>query len=130
MPDVTKSIDLEAAPEDVWQALVDGKKLSSWTECEATVTPRKGGTLRLAWDEEWIATGTIEAFEPAKRLLTTWEWEGDDEETSLEITLAKTPQGTRLTLAHRGFEDADTAEEHADNWASYLQKLPRVLGTR
>lgn len=135
MAQVTKTIELAAPPQDVWDALTDGKKLSAWLDCEGTFHRRgpvvhAGDSFELAWDEEFTAVGEVVEAKPGVRLVTTWEWEGDDETTEVVYELSATAKGTKLTLTHRGFEDEDTAEDHGDNWDAYLANLPKVLGRR
>ncbi|HVL86566.1 MAG TPA: SRPBCC domain-containing protein [Candidatus Thermoplasmatota archaeon] len=135
MAQVQKTIEVAATPEEVWDALVNPKKLSAWLECEAGfrrhgTAVHAGDSFRLDWGEEWVATGEVVDAKPGARLVTTWEWEGDDEETEVVYELAKTPKGTRLSLTHRGFEDEETAEEHGDNWEAYLANLATVAGAR
>jgi uncharacterized protein YndB with AHSA1/START domain len=74
--------------------------------------------------------GEYRIVEPTDRLVFTWQWDGEDAETLVEIRLAPQADGTHLTLAHGGFATADARDEHAQGWQDCLERLPSYLALR
>jgi len=64
----THEIVIDAPIEAVWKAISDGEELTRWFVGEASVEPGVGGTIAISWDGEEKSTGTIEAWEPNRRL--------------------------------------------------------------
>ena len=64
----THEIVIDAPIEAVWKAISDGEELTRWFVDEATVTPGVGGTISISWGGEEMSSGTIEAWEPNKKL--------------------------------------------------------------
>src|SRR4051794_20622986 len=89
---------LPAPPAAVWQALTDPQALAAWFwparhNPSADTDPRVGGAFRLTADAMAV-TGTYVAVDPPHRLVFTWRWAGDDEETLVSIELS-TDDGRR-----------------------------------
>ncbi len=68
MRTIEKTIDIDAPLEAVWQALTDGEELARWFPLEARLDPRNGGKVFLSWGPQCEGEGTIDIFEPLKRL--------------------------------------------------------------
>jgi len=64
----THEIAIDAPIEAVWKAIADGEELTRWFVQEASVEPGVGGTITISWDGEEKSSGTIEAWEPNKKL--------------------------------------------------------------
>ena len=70
---VERSVELDAPPEHVWDALVDPALASRWFGEEFTVEARPGGRVRVADDGD-TRRGTVEVADPPRRLtLRVWE---------------------------------------------------------
>jgi uncharacterized protein YndB with AHSA1/START domain len=65
---IEKTIEIAAPLEAVWQALTGAEELSRWFPLEARVEPRPGGKVFLSWGPQCEGEGTIDIFEPLKRL--------------------------------------------------------------
>ena len=65
-------------------------------------------------------------LDPPHRLLISWGHAGSDRlppgSSTVEIILAATPDGTRLTVEHRNLPP-DEAAQHAVGWPHFLARL-------
>ena len=102
---VTLSRVLEAASDDVWDAVTSAERIPRWF-LPVTGDLVLGGRFQL----EGNADGEITACEPGSHVAVTWEFAGDV--SWVDVRLAKEGDGrTRLTLAH--------AQRHSPFWDRY-----------
>ncbi|HEU0129245.1 MAG TPA: SRPBCC domain-containing protein, partial [Pseudonocardiaceae bacterium] len=62
-----KEIELDASPEQVWQAIATGPGISSWFMGPHEIEPRAGGKITLTIGD-FSEQATITAWDPPKRL--------------------------------------------------------------
>src|SRR5690606_22655965 len=67
LPEIERSTDVDASPEEVWERIVDGALAEEWLGVE--IDPRPGGPVSVP-DEDVI--GTVEEVEPGRSI--TWSW--------------------------------------------------------
>lgn len=133
METLTLTRILAAPPADVWQALTDPAALTAWfwparMSPRADADPRPGGTYRIAAAQPEMAVhGEYVEVEPARRLVCTWQWDGDAESTYVTLELAPRAAGTELTVTHERFPDAATRDVHVQGWQDCLDRLPGWL---
>ena len=139
------SIDLDAAPADVWRALTDAEELVRWFPLQARVTPGAGGTMFWSWGETGDWETRIDAWEPGRllRLIQTdarpYDAEGrplppgqaEPAKLVMEFTLETDRGKTRLRLVHSGF-GRGTAWDHelegiSEGWQAELRSLRHYL---
>ena len=95
---VERTVVLPAPPREVWPALADADRLSSWIGAEVELDGRPGGRVVVA-DEDGERWGTVERFEPGSALvLRLWRRAAGLSGTRLEFTLEDIDEGTRLTV--------------------------------
>jgi uncharacterized protein YndB with AHSA1/START domain len=134
--DVTKgvvhaSVDVEAPPEAVWDALTEPEQLSAWWGANLYRTFNWQFDLRPGgrWSVDTMGDGgpnhvrgeILEVDRP-RRLVLTWEasWDGFCR-TVITYSFVATATGTRLTIVHTGFEGRPQAcEGHAIGWDAVL----------
>ena len=68
--ELTHEFEVDASPEDVWQAITTGAGLDSWFMGNNEVSPGEGGTTRLTVRGD-TEEGTVTAWEPPSRFATT-----------------------------------------------------------
>lgn len=106
MPEVVRSIQIQAPPSSVWRWLATEEALRRWLSPSLKIDLRVGGTYRLLGPDErtWIS-GTVLELVPEGGLVLSWlEEDGAWEHPArLVITLAQTAAGTQVTLTHDGF---------------------------
>lgn len=103
--DVTREIDLEAPPEEVWEALTDQAKLSEWFANDVELDPKPGGEGLFRWDDGEERRALVEEVEPGRRFVFTWD------ESRVVIELEEIPAGTRVTVVESPVAEWSTALE-------------------
>jgi uncharacterized protein YndB with AHSA1/START domain len=128
----TRELEIAAAPETVWEFLVDPVKLARWKGFPATAfDPKPGGGFRIEIIPGQIASGEFVELDPPRRLVYTWGWEPDEEgpnvvppgSTTVEIELVADAGGTLLRFTHRDLPSPDSAARHGAGWDHYLERL-------
>jgi uncharacterized protein YndB with AHSA1/START domain len=105
MPEVVRSIDIQAPPSVVWRWFATQEALRRWLGSALEIDLRVGGAYRLlgADQEAWIGGSVLELV-PERRLELSWMEQGGDwvHPARLVISLAATSTGTQVTLVHDG----------------------------
>ena len=107
MPQVNRSIEINAPPGAVWHWLASEETLRRWISPNMRIDMRVGGDYRfLGPDEKTWVSGKVLELEPQKCLILSWleEGHGWSNPARLVIRLSPTASGTRVTLIHDGFE--------------------------
>jgi uncharacterized protein YndB with AHSA1/START domain len=124
---------IPAPPQRVWTAFTTAEGLSAWLwpgswQATAEVDLRVGGRFRIASSEKGIAVvGEFVSIEEPGRLVQTWQWEGDPEETLVTYTFEPSGEGTALTILHERFDSAEDRDSHVQGWNDCLDRLPAYL---
>lgn len=96
-PGVTRSVELDAPPADVWDALTEETLLREWLADEVELEPEPGGEIVCRYADGEERRGEVELVEEAERL--AWSWRRDGAEPSrVELLLDAVAAGTRLTI--------------------------------
>ena len=107
MPQVIRSIEIQAAPSKVWRWFATQEALRRWISSNIEIDLRVGGAYRFLGpdDKTWIS-GSVLELEPERSLSLSWLEEGSGwlHPARLVITLVPTDTGTQVTLIHDGFE--------------------------
>jgi uncharacterized protein YndB with AHSA1/START domain len=61
-----KRLELDAAPEQVWEAIATGPGIATWFVPQR-VEPREGGTVEQDYGGGFTASGRVTAWEPGRR---------------------------------------------------------------
>ena len=137
-PSLTLKRHLNAAPEKVYAAWTDPKKIALWFGPEGIKTlrtqadARVGGGFRIVMrspdGEEHDVSGVYREVVPNEKLVFTWAWRSTPERESL-VTLLIKPDGTGslLTLIHEQFFDETARDHHREGWTGCIDKLERHL---
>jgi uncharacterized protein YndB with AHSA1/START domain len=128
-PGVTRSVDLEAAPAEVWDALTEETLLSEWLADEVELEPEPGGEIVCRYADGEERRGEVELVEEAERLAWSW-WREDGEGPSrVELVLDAVADGTRLTVIETRSPVLETAASRtsgpllATTWSTPLARL-------
>ena len=123
MPQVIRSIEIQARPSTVWRWFATQEALRRWISSNIQIDLRVGGGYRFLGpdDQTWIS-GTVLELVPEKKLILSWLEEGSGwvHPARLVITLAPIAAGTRVTLIHDGFEALGRSD-----WAETVQDYER-----
>src|SRR5690349_7528113 len=96
---VTRSIDLDASPDEVWQAITDADELGRWLADEAAFEAVPGAPARFVEDGK-IRHAVVEAVEDGRRLVFLW-WDDDEGEAGasrVALTVVPARGPTRLIV--------------------------------
>jgi uncharacterized protein YndB with AHSA1/START domain len=128
--EVHKEIELDATPEQVWEAIATGPGIDSWFMGHNEVEPREGGTVRLTMAGQ-TEESTVTAWEPQKRLASRSSEAPDGSFMAFEYLIEGRDQGsTVLRLVHSGFLGGDWETEYEamqEGWDMYLHALAQYL---
>jgi uncharacterized protein YndB with AHSA1/START domain len=131
---LTRSI--AASPERIWAAFTDASQYAAWIwpadwDTTCAIDPRVGGTFSVASQPKGMSVvGTYREVEPFTRLVLTWRWHDDSDESLLTITIAPTATGAELTLVHENFATDESRLAHEQGWGDCLDRLPGYLASR
>lgn len=137
MPDVVRSMEIQAPPSAVWRLLDSEAALRRWVSPTLEIDLRVGGSYRLLGPESTRVCGTVLELVPEELLVLSWleEDAGWARPARLVIALKASNAGTTVTLVHDGFEGigtpgwaktADAYERGADRHR-LLERLAEVV---
>ena len=121
-PWVERETQVQASPEEVWEALTDDDRLSEWLAPEVELDPTEGGEIAVR-DGDDERTGTVETVEELERLAFTWTRPGEGE-SFVEFTIEPLPAGTRVRVVETPIGPTATA---SGVWGPRLARLRRSL---
>ncbi len=110
-------------PEEVYDALIDSKRHSAFTNSKATCNPSPGGRF-TAWDN-YISGKNLELVK-GKKIVQEWktsEWPQDYPSSILEFTFKQEKSGTLLRMIHTKVPKSQV-EKYREGWKkSYWKPL-------
>ncbi len=138
MPEVMRSLEIQAPPSVVWRWFESQDALRRWFRPDLTIDLTVGGAFRtLSEDGETWISGTVLELVPEGRMVLSWleEDAGWVHPGRLTIELAAIATGTRVTLTHDGFagigkpgwEGTYAAYERGADRHRLLEKLATVV---
>ena len=126
--------DLPHPPEKVWRALTEPALLAAWlmdNDIRAVVGHRFNFHSKPMGN--WDGTVHCEVLTVEAPTLLRYSWRGGDLDTVLTFTLAPIDTGTRLSLAHTGFElpkNVFAFEAMGKGWRGHVgTRISELLGT-
>jgi uncharacterized protein YndB with AHSA1/START domain len=96
------------------------------------ITPQVGGKYILIsklGDKETTMTGVFKEVLPYKKLVYTWEWDKDGNESLVMVSFIEEQNKTRIELEHVGLKDRESLSAHSDGWDSYISGLKALFST-
>ena len=127
---IRQTVTLPAPPRIVFKALADSKQHAAFTGSKAKIPKRAGGRMTAYGG---YISGKVLGLWPGMGLLQTWrttEWPKGAPDSRLEIRLAPSGKGTRLTMIHSEVP-ASRASSLTSGWqAYYWVPLRRYLKRR
>lgn len=124
-------IKVKAPPRQVYQAFTNATWLREWICDIATVNPKPGGHLFLAWNDGYYSAGNY--TELVKNQLVAFTWHGRGEPAPTWIKVSITPQNgsTRVLVEHGGIGSGDSwmsvVQQFRKGWDTSLENLVSVL---
>jgi uncharacterized protein YndB with AHSA1/START domain len=121
---VERETVLDAAPDEVWEALTDERLLGEWLAEEAELEPVPGGRASFRFEDGSEREGTVLRVAEERELAFTWARPGEPP-TEVELTLEPLVAGTRLVVVERASAQTPVAISGAA-WGSRLAALGRA----
>lgn len=98
LPQIERSVELPATPEEVWRRIVDGDLAEEWMGVR--IEPRPGGRVDVPGR---VVIGTVEEVVPGESI--TWSWrEADSDPSQVTIELTPVSVGTKVVIIERLLE--------------------------
>jgi activator of HSP90 ATPase len=113
-----KIIIPKVSPKEVYQAYVDPKKHSEFTNSDATGKPVVGGKF-TAWDG--YISGKFLELEEGKHVVQEWtstDFPEGSPPSKLELTFRAVPKGTEIVMVHSNVPK-DQEDETAEGWTEF-----------
>ncbi len=125
MAEYATSIEIEAAPNVVFDYLVTAQGLTTWLGQHADLDARRGGGFAVDIAGHPIRGSYLTVDRP-HRVVVSWGVAASPDlppgASTVEFILTPTTLGTRVDLTHSGLPDA-RLDGHADGWPHFLARL-------
>jgi uncharacterized protein YndB with AHSA1/START domain len=120
-------VELDAAPDEVWDALTEETLLAEWLADEVEIEAEPGGEIVCRYADGEERRGEVELVEEAERLAWNWRREGGGS-SRVELVLDAVAERTRLTVIEAPvLETGDLRTTGplllAGNWGAPLARL-------
>ena len=112
MKDFKKYYVIPATPEEVYTALTNPITIELWTGDPAVMSTEPGSEFSM-WDGSIV--GKNLEFEPGKKIVQQWYFDGQPEESIVTIKLHQDNAGTSAELRHTNIPD-DAYDDMIDGW--------------
>jgi uncharacterized protein YndB with AHSA1/START domain len=94
---VTRQVDVEVSPDELWQAITDDDERAAWWGGDTSLDLRPGGDGHATDPDGTVRRIRVDEVEPGRRLAYRW-WTDDDDGSSVELLVVPRPDGSRLTV--------------------------------
>lgn len=121
--EVTRSVELDAAPAEVWDALTEEALLAEWLADEVEIEAEPGGEIVCRYTDGEERRGEIELVEEAERLAWSWRREGGAQPSRVELVLDAVAERTRLTVIETAPSRTAGPLLLAGSWSAPLARL-------
>jgi uncharacterized protein YndB with AHSA1/START domain len=119
------SIEIDAAPAEVFDFLTTEAALTAWMGQHAVLDPRPGGGFAVDIAGYPIRGRYLHVDRP-RRVVVSWGVAGSPDlppgASTVAFTLTPIARGTRVDLLHSELPDTEL-EGHADGWSHFLPRL-------
>ena len=101
--EIGDEFEVDATPEQVWEAIATGPGLDSWFMGRNEVEPKEGGTARVT-HPGWTLESTVTTWDPPSRFATRSPESEDGSRHAFEYAIERRDQGsTVVRWVHSGF---------------------------
>lgn len=132
MAEHRSTIEIDAAPDAVFDYLVTDAGMTAWMGQHARLDPRSGGEFAVDIAGHAIRGIYLDVSRP-HRVLVSWGIAGSDDlppgASRVEFRLTPTPTGTRVDLHHTDLPEAEVPG-HSYGWAHFVPRLASAASGR
>jgi len=133
---ITRTVD--HPQEAVFRAWTDPQALIRWfapndemTVEVPTLDLRPGGAYKIEMhapnNDSYVVGGTYKEITPYSRLVFTWRWAHESEDTLVTVELTPRGKGTEIVLTHERFANAEERDKHHQGWTGCLDRFGRAF---
>ena len=112
MKDFKKYYLISATPDEVYMALTNPVTIQLWTGEEAEMSTEPGSEFSM-WEGSIV--GKNLEFEPGKKVVQQWYFDGQPEESIVTIKLHADKAGTSAELRHTNIPD-EGYDDMVEGW--------------
>ena len=112
MKDFKKYYNIPATPDEIYMALTNPVTIELWTGEVAEMSTEPGSEFSM-W--EGSITGKNVEFEPGKKIVQQWYFEGESDNSIVTIKIHSDKKGSSVELRHTNIPDADF-NDMVDGW--------------
>ena len=128
--EITLDLEVDATPEQVWEAIATGPGLGSWFLGDSEMEPRQGGTWKWTF-AGYTDESTLSTWDPPNRLVTTGNEGPYGAKHSFDYTVESRGRGSAIRYVHSGVLAGDDWEAEYEAMSEgdpmYLNKLVQYL---
>jgi uncharacterized protein YndB with AHSA1/START domain len=139
---IEREVVIDAPVEVVWRTITEPEQISQWFADRVELEAKPGGRGYLGFGDQGGPV-VVEAVDPPTRFSFRWNHPAGEEPAAgnsvlVEFTLVGEGERTRLRVVESGHEllawsDGEKdryAEEHNGGWATFMDRLARLLAER
>jgi uncharacterized protein YndB with AHSA1/START domain len=131
MDTVERHVTLPADLQDAWDLLTRPDDLAAWLGAEVDLDPTPGAAGAVVDDDGTRRRLVVDEVDQGRRLSWRWWTEGDEDNASrVEITLLRTPDGTRVRVMEERLAPVVPVQARAqagEAWSHRLLHLEALL---
>ena len=114
---IKQTVTIKATPHEIYEALMDSKKHSKFTEGKASISRKVGGKFSIS---DGYIEGTNLELVPDEKIVQSWrasDWQ-EGHYSKATFKLSKVEKGTRLDFTQTGVPE-DQYEDISQGWKDY-----------
>ncbi len=115
MPTIEKTYEMNATPEEVFNALINPDLIQTWSGDEAKMNAKVGGTFSL-WGGQMF--GINLEIVKNKRLVQQWSYSNWKEPSKVTFTIKVVEKKTIINLLHEDVPEK-SVNSISDGWDAY-----------
>ena len=134
---LTMTRRFDAPPPRVFEAWLDPEQVAQWmgprgvrarvSQLDARVGGSYAITMLMSDGKAVEVGGSYREITRHTRLVFTWKWQHDMQDTLVTLTFRPVGKATDMTIEHSGFTSAETRDNHNQGWAGCFDKLAELL---
>jgi len=134
---LTMTRRFEATPQRVFEAWLDPEQVALWmgprgfradvSELDARTGGAYAITMHMSDGSSVRVSGVYKEITRYTRLVFTWKWQNDMQDTQVTLTFKTVGKATDMTLEHTGFPNRAQRDNHTQGWIGCLDKLAELL---
>jgi len=114
---IKQTVTFKTTPHEIYEALMDSRKHSKFTEGKASISKKVGGKFSIS---DGYIEGTNLELVPDEKIVQSWrasDW-SEGHYSKVTFKLSKVEKGTRLDFTQTGVPE-DQYEDISQGWKDY-----------